>query len=198
MPGVVLMQNAGRDAAELLVRAGCRGRVAVCAGEGNNGGDGFVIARHLENRGIPVKVLLMCRPGELSGDASVNYHIVETARTPLAVVESRDVGESLGREFADAEWIIDALLGTGTRGAVREPFVTAIEQINRATARVLAVDLPSGLDCVTGLPLWTCVRADLTATFVARKRGFDRPESREWTGEVHVIDIGVPRILFSS
>lgn len=195
MPGIVLMENAGRGAAELLMRLGAIGSIVVCAGKGNNGGDGFVIARHLENHRHSIKVLLYCSPDELTGDAAVNFRIIEAARTPVRVVEAVSSDLEFEPELAEADWIVDALLGTGAQGVVRAPFSMAIAQINRSGAHVLAVDLPSGLDCDTGRPLGACVRADHTATFVARKRGFDRPESREWTGTVHVIDIGVPHVL---
>ena len=85
VPGVMLMENAGRSAAELLLRLGARGPVTVCAGKGNNGGDGFVIARHLDIHRIPVRVLLFARPGELTGDAATNYRIIEKSGLPLAV-----------------------------------------------------------------------------------------------------------------
>src|SRR5881409_833004 len=85
MPGVVLMENAGRGAAELLVSLGIHGRVLICCGKGNNGGDGFVIARHLGNRGVPVRLGLFCRPEELSGDAATNYRIIAKAGLPVEV-----------------------------------------------------------------------------------------------------------------
>jgi NAD(P)H-hydrate epimerase len=101
----------------------------------------------------------------------------------------------LHEQFAQADWIVDALLGTGTRGSVREPYLSAIESINATPARVLAVDLPSGLDCDTGEPLGVVIRADHTATFVARKIGFEAEGVEKFTGTVHVVDIGVPRAL---
>jgi len=90
---------------------------------------------------------------------------------------------------------VDALFGTGLTGAVRPPFDQVIPAINPGPARVLAIDLPSGLDCDTGLPLGPTVRAQHTATFVAEKKGFTEPAAREWLGQVHVIDIGAPRHL---
>ena len=101
-------------------------------------------------------------------------------------------------ELASADWIVDALLGTGTQGTLREPFVSVIGAINESGRRVFAVDLPSGFDCDTGQPLGCCVRADQTATFVARKPGFDVPDASQLTGKVYVIDIGVPRVLLQS
>lgn len=195
MPGIVLMENAGRGTAELLASLGIDGPVVICAGKGNNGGDGLVVARHLENRGYDVRVLLFCDPAELKGDAATNYGIVAAARTPLRVPGPVPSSGDLDSEFRDADWIIDALLGTGTQGEVREPYLTVIDRINAARRKVLAVDLPSGMDCDTGRPLGTCVRADHTATLVASKVGFEQPSAAESTGAVHVIDIGVPRVL---
>lgn len=195
MPGIVLMENAGRGAAELLASLGIAGRVVICAGHGNNGGDGFVIARHLENRGCDVRVLLFADPVRLSVDAATNWTILEAADSPRRVIVGAPDASDLESEFRRADWIVDALLGTGTTGGVREPFRTVIERINASGRRVFAVDLPSGLDCDTGLPLGPCVRAQHTATFVAWKSGFDVPGSEAWTGAVTVVDIGVPRAL---
>lgn len=197
IPGIVLMENAGRGAAELLVSLGVEGRVAICAGKGNNGGDGFVIARHLENRGYAVQVLLFADPQGLRGDAATNYGILRAGGTPMLVVDADADSGNWARQLRDCAWIADALLGTGTQGAIRDPMLSHIQRINDAGRPVLAIDLPSGLDCDTGHPLGACVRASHTATFVARKRGFDTPSVEQWTGEVHVIDIGVPRRLLS-
>lgn len=193
MTGLVLMENAGRNSAELLRSLGIDGQVVVCCGKGNNGGDGFVIARHLENAGVTVKVLLCVPPSSLTGDAAANFEILRRSQTPLLVPPME--WES---ELAQADWIVDALLGTGTQGTLRDPFTSAVAEINKANRRVFAIDLPSGLDCDTGLPLGCCVRADHTATFVARKPGFDIPGALQWTGQVHVIDIGIPLRLRQS
>jgi NAD(P)H-hydrate epimerase len=195
MPGIVLMENAGRGCADLLVSLGISGKVIVVAGKGNNGGDGFVIARHLENRGYQASVLLVADPADLKGDALTNYRIIKAAGTPIRILGAEPDQVQLKRELESADWIIDALLGTGTQGTIREPFFSVIAAINEAGAKVLAVDLPSGLDCDTGEPLGCCVRANRTATFVARKLGFDAPGAVEFTGLVHVIDIGVPRAM---
>jgi len=204
IPGVVLMENAGRGCVDWLAELGVAGRVVICVGKGNNGGDGFVIARHLENRGVDVKVLLFANPETLQGDAKINYEIIERTGTPIRVVtnpQSKDDFESLANEeLASSDWIIDALLGTGTKGSLREPFPAIINAINRTSARTLAIDLPSGQDCDTGLPVDPAnpiaVKAEFTATFVARKLGFENSSSASLTGEVRVIDIGVPHSMF--
>jgi NAD(P)H-hydrate epimerase len=193
VPGVVLMENAGRGAAELLIRLGIHGRVVVCCGKGNNGGDGFVIARHLANHQVPVRILLFCPPEELSGDAAINYRIAAGLKLPLEVFAGPAPDfQVVERELAAAEWVVDALFGTGLSGPVRAPLDRVIEAINASPARVLAVDIPSGLDCDTGRPFGATVRADYTVTFAAQKTGFANPESRAWTGLVHLADIGVP------
>ncbi len=193
MPGAVLMENAGRGAAELLVRLGICGPVVICAGKGNNGGDGFVIARHLDNHGCEVRVLLFADPERLHGDAAINYGIWKAANMPVEFIGEQPDADTLSAKLAGADWIVDALLGTGTCGEIREPFLTAIGAINAAGCRVLAIDLPSGMDCDTGQPLGPCIHAVHTATFVAPKLGFTAPGARELTGQVHTIDIGVPR-----
>lgn len=195
VPGVILMENAGRGAVELLCSLGVRGPVTICCGKGNNGGDGFVMARHLDNRGVAVRVLLFARPEELTGDAAINYAIIARSKLAIDVRGEGPDTEALTRELAGSEWIVDALFGTGLSGPVRPPFDRIIAAINAAGARVFAVDIPSGLDCDTGQPLGATVKAEHTATFVAMKKGFAEPAARAWLGQVHVIDIGAPRAL---
>ena len=202
LPGIVLMENAGRGCVEFLLATGdLRGPVVICAGKGNNAGDGFVMARHLDNLQIPVKVLLLALPESYRGDAAINLRVIEKAGLPIACLADMAeaaLRERLQTEFTDAQWIVDGLLGTGIQGEVREPFCTVIEAINASSARVFAVDLPSGMDCDRGEPLGCCVRADRTATFVARKAGFRLPAAVVWTGEVAVVDIGVPRAVLET
>ena len=195
LPGIVLMENAGRGAAEWLVSLGIAGRVVICAGKGNNGGDGYVIARHLELRGYQTRVLLFCESEELTGDAAINYRVLQAAGSAGRVMSGIPDLAALRQELSRADWVVDALLGTGTRGTLREPYLSTIAEINQARAagsKIFAVDLPSGMDCDTGETLGACVHADYTATFVARKVGFDAVAASQFTGEIRVIDIGVP------
>lgn len=197
LPGIVLMENAGRGAAELLIQLGVDGPVTIVAGKGNNGGDGFVIARHLANHGFDVRVLLFADPHHLTGDALANYRVLcGSGLSPRNCTEG-GLADCDG-VLRSGSWIVDSLLGTGTQGTVREPFATVIEQINAAGVGVFAVDLPSGLDCDTGKPLGPCVRAAHTATFVAPKKGFGAPRATDFTGSVHVVDIGVPRSILQA
>ncbi len=199
VPGAVLMENAGRGAVDVLISLGCRGPVVVCCGKGNNGGDGFVIARHLDNRGIPVHVWLFARPNELKGDAALNYQIISRSCLEISIYDEARLNENaLQTDLAQAEWIVDALFGTGLTGRLENPFDRIIRCMNEAKGRVLAVDIPSGLDCDTGQPLGPTVRAEHTVTFVTEKKGFANPEAKPWIGQVHVVDIGVPRRLLEN
>jgi NAD(P)H-hydrate epimerase len=195
VPGLVLMENAGRGVAELYRRLAGPSPPIICCGKGNNGGDGFVIARHLDACGVPVRVLLFARPEDLRGDAAVNYQIIAKSGLPIDVFAAAVDAEALRRELKAAEWVVDALFGTGLSGPVRPPFNQVIQAINDRGTHVLAVDIPSGLDCDSGRPLGPTVRAEHTATFVAPKKGFREAAAREWLGQVHVLDIGAPRVL---
>jgi NAD(P)H-hydrate epimerase len=185
IPGIVLMENAGRGCADLMNALNPnRLPTAILCGPGNNGGDGFVIARHLDNAGWPVELILV--EGYLPVDAETNFEIV--TRIGLPVRPIADWRPSNG-------WVVDALFGTGLSRGLGKPLDAVVESINASRLPVLAVDIPSGLDCDTGEPLGPTVRAKHTATFVAPKIGFRNRSSRDWTGEVHVVDIAAPRRL---
>jgi NAD(P)H-hydrate epimerase len=199
---IVLMENAGRGCVDVLERLGINGPVAILCGKGNNAGDGFVIARHLDIRGFECRVLLLCPPDEFRGDAATNFAIlqkcgnaiVDLSQQRAAAAESQSL---LDQQAADAAWLIDAMLGTGAVGEPRLPFDAAIDWINKrpTTTQALAVDVPSGLDCDTGQPATHTVRADHTCTFAAMKSGFTQPAAKPYVGTVHVCDIGVPPLL---
>jgi len=186
---LVLMENAGRGTVDVLERLGISGPIVILAGKGNNAGDGFVIARHLEIRGHAAKVLLLFPPSELRGDAAANFAILEKSSVPIVEIDAPDELESHGR---GADWIVDAMLGTGAHGEPRPPFDTAIDWTNAQPARKLAVDVPSGLDCDTGEPAAHTIRADHTCTFAALKTGFTKSSAKPYVGTIHVCDIGTP------
>lgn len=194
IPGIVLMENAGRGVVDVLKSRDATHRtVLILCGKGNNGGDGFVIARHLEIRGIAVRVVLLAGPTEFSGDAKTNFQILEHTPVPITdLSHSDDLPTALDELVTGADWLVDAMLGTGAVGEPREPYRTVIAWLNRQAVPKLAVDLPSGLDCDTGKPAAATVRADVTCTFHAPKVGFSAPTAREFLGELHVISIGIP------
>jgi NAD(P)H-hydrate epimerase len=197
MSGLVLMENAGRGCAEHLLSAGINGQVVVCCGPGNNGGDGLVIARHLAIAGVRVNVLVAAKPEQLSPDAAANFSIIaKTAAAPICLPGAN--GEEIARRIAPGKgsqvaWVVDALLGTGTQGRVRPPLDRWIRAINSVGLPVLAVDIPSGLDCDTGQAEGECVRATETCTLVAKKPCFLREPGKSFAGKVSVIGIGVPQ-----
>jgi len=189
MPGVVLMEHAGAGAAEcaLEMLGGVRNaRVAVVCGRGNNGGDGYVVARLLHNKGVAVTIDLLAPRDKIVGDALVNLRIIEKMNLDIRAAERG------APDLSAADLVVDAMLGTGLAGAVREPFLSSIKAVNAAGRPVLAIDIPSGLDANTGEVLGDCVRAARTATFALPKIGFARGRGHEMAGEVTVVDLGVP------
>jgi NAD(P)H-hydrate epimerase len=195
LSGLVLMENAARGCADLLCRLGIRGRVVICCGGGNNAGDGFALARHLDLRAKEVSVLLWSDPEKLHGDAATNLAILQKTGVPIHVFREADDRGNLPDQLSDADWIVDALLGTGAQGPPRPPLDIVLNLLNLCDARKLAIDLPTGLDCDTGEAAETTFRADHTATFVAPKLGFAAPGAKAYLGLVHVLDIGAPRKL---
>jgi NAD(P)H-hydrate epimerase len=194
MPTLILMENAGRGAAEVLrarMDKGGTPRVLILCGPGNNGGDGAVVARHLENWGFSVSVVWFAEVGKLRGDAAVQWSILDKSGADQTVWSGDASG--LDALIAPFDWLIDGLLGTGLTRPVEGLLRDVVEAINRSGKPVLALDLPSGLDADSGRPLGVAVKAAVTATFVAPKLGFS--VAREYTGEVVVVDIGAPRRL---
>ena len=209
VPSLVLMENAGRVVAE-HVRAALSARtdrVVILCGPGNNGGDGFVAARHLHNAGVTVAVLLAAGRDKSRGDAGVNLRIIEQlglriiAARPAAKRSSGRALKSRGgsgirreaeRAIHAAGTIVDALLGTGSSGAPRGAVGELIELANEAArATRIAVDIPSGLNADTGVVHEPCFHADMTVTLVAEKAGFAKRAARAALGRVVVADIGV-------
>lgn len=192
LTGLVLMENAGRGVVDVLERLGISGPIVILCGKGNNAGDGFVIARHLEIRGHQCKVILLFPRSELTGDAATNFAILTKAFVPIVETPS-----SIDPHAHGADWLVDAMLGTGARGEPRPPLDAAIDWFNNQPARKLAVDVPSGLDCDTGEPAVHTIRADHTCTFAATKTGFTKDSANPFLGKVHVCDIGVPPRLLN-
>jgi NAD(P)H-hydrate epimerase len=197
IPGVVLMENAGRGTVETM--RGSLGLVAmrratiVCGG-GNNGGDGFVIARHLANLGVAVQIVLCGDPARLRGDALINHTICQKMNLPTEHLapDVPDLHKKIQKLTAGCDVIVDALFGTGLKGELAEPFVRLISCLNAQPAPIVAVDIPSGLDCDTGDPLPVCIEAVATVTFGGLKHGFVvNPDARCATGRVFVASIGI-------
>ncbi len=197
VPGVVLMENAGRGAADVAMRlltgALAQGaRVVVVAGAGNNGGDGFVIARHLWARGADVRVFL-CAPTErVHGDARINHDAFLDLGGQVTMVTPGGDLEGLETALGLADLVVDGLFGTGLDRPLDAKMIAIVEAINRAPGRRLALDIPSGLDADSGAPLGACVEAHDTVCFGHLKVGLLTPQGARFAGRVHVADLGLP------
>ena len=167
--------------------------MCIFCGTGNNGGDGYVIARHLLNSGFEVTVVIIGDRNKIKGDAKINLNILEGLGRPIEQLDpaAGDIDVQV-KEFADeADMLVDALFGTGLSGELRDEYVQLVQSINSLNLPVLAVDIPSGLDCDTGKVLGAVVKADYTVTFAAVKSGFTFAEASQHTGRVYVASIGV-------
>ena len=196
IPGVVLMENAGRSCAELIeekLKDAAGKKVCIFCGTGNNGGDGYVIARHLINRGINVTIVVCGDRNKIKGDAKINLDILEQMGESAELLNpsDQDLAGRVERFVAGASVIVDGLFGTGLRGQLSDEYKSLIEGINVSNCPILAVDIPSGLDCDIGEPLGTAIRATWTVTFVAVKKGFVSESAAQYTGEVFVASIGI-------
>ncbi|HUO07120.1 MAG TPA: NAD(P)H-hydrate epimerase [Phycisphaerae bacterium] len=196
IPILVLMENAGRAVAETTLRHLHKNprRALVLAGQGNNGGDGLVAARHLHNAGIVVSILLL---------AERDYYR-DAAATQLAIVDAMNMhAESLSSDHAELrDWLVDSntgdvlidgLFGTGLSRTVEGLAADVIRAANASRRTIIAIDIPSGLDAETGQPLGVAIRAAETVSFCGLKRGF--AQAQGYTGKVTVADIGAPREL---
>ena len=192
IPGIVLMETAG----SAIVRAieqhypTCH-RIGIFVGKGNNGGDGIVIARQLVHAGHDVNLFLVSPQESFTGEACTNLQIAKNLGLWIKEVLT-DAELKSDADIANCELLIDAIFGTGLRGAVRDPIASVINTINSLRTPILSVDLPSGLDANTGHPLGTCVQADRTVTIGLPKRGLLVHPGAEFAGKLEVVDIGFP------
>jgi NAD(P)H-hydrate epimerase len=203
IPGVMLMENAGRSCAEFILTRVARPKqsaaveaplVCIFCGTGNNGGDGYVIARHLDNAGIRCRVIICGNALKIKGDAKINLDIIIKMGIPIQQIDVdwRDIEKKVRDFTRGVTMIIDGLFGTGLQGQLDEKYISLINAINGRDIPIVAIDIPSGLDCDSGRPLGAAIKAKATVTFVALKKGFaDNPSSAEYTGEIYVAGIGI-------
>ena len=196
IPGIVLMETAGSAIVRVIEQHyPTHQRIGIIAGKGNNGGDGIVIARQLAHIGRDVYLFLASPPDSFTGEAQTNLQIAKNLGLRIEEILTEagfyDTG-TVPAILANCELLVDAIFGTGLRGAARDPIARVINAINSLPTPILSVDLPSGLDADTGHPLGTCVRADRTVTIGLPKRGLLMHPGAELTGELEVVDIGFP------
>lgn len=195
IPGRVLMENAGRGATRLLQETfgDLSGKkIGVLAGKGNNGGDGFVVARYLSQAGIAVTVYLLAKSNLLTGDAAANFALLAPLKIP--VIEMPDEQAFFQHELSQDIWV-DAILGTGLSSDVKGYFKTVIEFINASGKPVFAIDIPSGLNSDTGQPGGAGIRAKATATFAYPKLGHYLYPGAAYCGKIGVVNIGIPNFI---
>jgi hydroxyethylthiazole kinase-like uncharacterized protein yjeF len=195
IPSLVLMENAGRQtvaAMESIFQDLAERRIAILSGKGNNGGDGFVVARTLYQRGIDLSVFLVGQVAEVKGDARINLEIL--GRLGITVVEIADEGawELHSSEISEHSLIVDALFGTGLRSALTGIYETIIADVNGSGIPVVAIDLPSGMSADTPDLIGDCIEAAMTVTLGAPKLPLVLPPAEEKAGEVVIADIGIP------
>ncbi len=198
IPGIVLMENAGRGAADLIAATFPdlqNKKVAVVAGKGNNGGDGFVIARYFLNRGISAKVYLLTDPKALRGDAETNFHTFQLMKGEVIPIPSSKDYQKVRKDLERFDILIDGIFGTGLDAEVRGYYREVIDHLNTLQKPIVAIDIPSGLDANTGKPLGAAIRATLTITFGLPKVGHLIAPGVAYVGELKVLDIGIPRKL---
>lgn len=191
----LMMENAGHGIADYVAsnfkKLENKKIIAVC-GTGNNGGDGFVAARHLAGHGARMTVILLGSPSDLkSEEARLNWGIIDKMSS-VEKITGKQVSDEMKARIKGADIILDSIFGTGIRGEIREPYASAIDMINKSKAFVLAVDVPSGFDPNTGEIHDKCVRADATITFHRMKVGLASKGAKKYTGPVHVEWIGIP------
>lgn len=198
IPGMVLMENAGRSTFEIieaLFEGDLMGmNISIVAGPGNNGGDGYVIARYLVNRGAEVDTFLLNPRNKIRGDAKTNLDILEKTGGRIWEIETGQELDEAEEVWAESDIIIDAILGTGLKQNVRSPYREAIERINALDAFVISVDIPSGLDSDTGQIQGASIEADLTVTYGFQKIGMAMYPGAGLCGQIEVVDISIPQV----
>jgi len=189
---LVLMENAGHAVAEESLKA-LRGKetVAIFCGKGNNGGDGFVAARHLLARGIKPDIFLVGNISGVKREARINLKILQKLRQKVLELTGSNLN-LVKNNISRYSLVVDALLGVGLKGEVKGIFADLIEIINNSGTYILSVDIPSGLDANTGKTLGCCMKADKTVTFIAKKRGMVLGMGKKYCGKVVVKDLGIP------
>lgn len=200
IPRLALMENAGRGVAEVamdLVRRG--GFPAPCVfilcGSGNNGGDGMVAARYLQNKGRKVQIALLGLPERLKEDAKIQFQIISKMKIPYQEIKEPLDAPRLITQIRNSSLVLDAVFGVGLDRPVSDFYKKIFELINQSMANVLSVDLPSGIHADTGQIMGAALKAKVTATLALPKKGLFEGKGPEYAGRICVVDIGIPREL---
>ena len=194
IPGVILMENAGRGIADVAMKMltdAANRNIHIYCGSGNNGGDGYVVARHLLNHGAIVRVFVLAAKDKISGDAKINLDILYSLGCQPEFITAPP-------KAATPDLIVDAMLGTGVKGGLKGLYAAAANAINSLGCPVLAVDIPTGVNADTGQIAGSAVHATVTTTMAAHKRGLLFSPGREWVGDLEIVDISMPPFVIEN
>lgn len=197
IPSILLMENAGQACAREILNLGLTegDQAAIFCGKGNNGGDGFVAARHLYNKGIEPVVFYFQNIAEMKPDSLANFKVLEKMDVYLRDCSGNINWSGVREDLKQCKAVLDALFGTGLSKTLGEPFKAAVDLINECGLPVVAVDIPSGLNADTGEVMGVCVRAKVTVSLALPKKGFYLKDGPAHTGKIVVADISIPREL---
>jgi len=197
IPSLVLMENAGRSAAELILKnyGNKKGRIWIFCGYGNNGGDGFVVARHLLNKGKKVMLFLVGKKKSFSQETDINYRIVVKLGCKIKQIKSLKSLKAIRANGVGL--IVDAIFGIGLKGQLNEFYIGLFQWINSQKVSVFSMDIPSGLDADSGKALPVAIKAKDTVTFGIVKKGLIKKSAKSFVGKLYVGDISLPRKLKS-
>lgn len=185
---LVLMENAGRSVAEEIIKLN-KEKVAIFCGKGNNGGDGFVCARHLLCRGVKPELFLLGKVEEVKNEAKINLDILLNLKQKILEVNERNLRKV---KFKNYDLIVDAIFGIGLKGEITGVYKEVIDLINSSGAYIVSIDIPSGLDADIGEIIGSCIKANRTITFLAVKKGMLIKEGPKYCGKIIVKDLGFP------
>jgi len=199
VPSIALMENAGRATAQVILQRlrklrSAKNKVCVVCGVGNNAGDGFVVARHLNNAGVKIDILFIGIEKQFKRDARINYQILKKVKHEI----QEGCPAFPENYFSKFDFVVDAIFGVGLNRLIGEPFRSVIEIINQDAKRIVSIDVPSGLDGTTGEIYGTCIKADVTVTFSFAKQGMFKKMGPRHVGKVVVVDIGIPKVIKES
>jgi len=197
IPSLILMENAGRSVAceaESMISSKATSIVIFC-GYGNNGGDGFVVARHLVNRGYDVVIYVVGKQKKMSKDTKMNFDIINKMKIMVRKITDQRQINIATRYIGKRQLIIDAVFGIGLKGRLDTFYCYLFKKINSSNIPILSIDIPSGLDADRGIPLPIAIKAKKTITMGLAKKGFINPSAKKYLGRVIVADISLPRQL---
>ncbi len=200
IPSLILMENAGRACAEearRFILSAPNSQIAIFTGKGNNGGDGFVAARHFYNYNLNPVIFYFQKPSQMKPDPLTNFKILERMKVRLVDCSENIDWANVKKITQNSKLIIDSLFGTGLSKLIEEPFRTAIEIMNESKVSILAVDIPSGLNADTGEVMGVCVEAEMTVALALPKKAFMLASVKRYTGKVIIADISIPRELLT-